>query len=128
MQTGLSPDLISILLVDDEDASRVATKWFLDVFGFEVVSARNVEEALVLFDANVHDLIITDNSMPGMSGAELAHVIKLRSPTTPVIMFSGAPPEDHSCLDRVIVKPAHLLSLKDAAEELLASKRRAQPS
>jgi len=117
-----SDHLPTILLVDDNDASRLATKWFLNNFGFEVDTARSAEEALALFDARIHDLIITDNSMPAMSGAELAHIIKLRSPSTPVIMFSGAPPADHSCLDRVIQKPAHLLALKEAADQLLGLK------
>ena len=111
--------LISILLVDDQDTSRIAIKWFLDTVGFEVVSVRNAEEALTLFDARIHNLIITDNSMGGISGAELAHVIKLRSPSTPVLMYSGAPPEDCSRLDKVILKPAHLLTLKEAVEELV---------
>ncbi len=109
----------TILLVDDHDACRVATKWFLNNFGFEVDSARSAEEALALFDVRIHDLVITDNSMPMMSGWELAHIIKLRSPATPVIMFSGAIPDDHSCLDRVIQKPTHLLLVKDTVEELL---------
>ncbi len=114
--------LPTILLVDDQDSSRVAAKWFLNNFGFEVDSARTAEEALALFAPHIHDLVITDNSMPVMSGAELAHIIKLRSPSTPVIMFSGSIPEDQSCLDRVIQKPAHLLAVKDAAEELLGAR------
>jgi CheY-like chemotaxis protein len=122
LEKNLLNHLPTFLLVDDNDASRVATKWFLNNFGFEVDSARSAEEALALFDAHTHDLVITDNSMPAMSGAELAHIIKLRSPSTPVIMFSGAPPADHSCLDRVIQKPAHLLSLKEAAEHLLGAR------
>ncbi len=98
MEMKVSNRLPMILLVDDQDASRVATKWFLNNFGFEVDSARSAEEALALFDTHTHDLIITDNSMPAMSGAELAHIVKLRSPSTPVIMFSGALPADQSCL------------------------------
>jgi CheY-like chemotaxis protein len=115
--------LTTVLLVDDEDTSRVATKWFLNSFGYEVDSARSAEEALALFDPNIHDLIITDNSMPAMSGAELAHIIKLRSPATPVVMYSGAPPPDTSCLDRVVLKPTHLLVLKETVEELLSAKQ-----
>jgi CheY-like chemotaxis protein len=112
----------TILLVDDVDEIRVITKWFLTNFGYVVDSARNAEEALALFQPATHDLIVTDNSMPGMTGAELAHVIKLRSPSTPVLMYTGNPPEDRSCLDRVIQRPTHLLALKDAADELLAEK------
>lgn len=81
--------MTTVLLVDYGDVGRVATKWFLNSFGFEVDSACTAEEALALFDTRVHDLIITDHSMPGMSGAELAHVVKLRSPSTPVIMYQA---------------------------------------
>jgi DNA-binding NtrC family response regulator len=122
VEQTFSSHLATILLVDDTDASRVATKWFFSNFGYEVDSARSVEEALAVFDPDTHDLVITDNSMPAMSGEELAHIIKLRSPSTPVIMFSGAPPADHSCLDRVIQKPSHLLYLKEAAEQLLGAR------
>jgi hypothetical protein len=37
-------------------------------------------------------------------------------------MYSGAPPENQGCLDKVILKPTHLLVLKEAAEQLLAAK------
>jgi CheY-like chemotaxis protein len=114
--------LRTILLVDDHDDCRLTTKWFLGSFGFLVESARNAEEALALFDPKVHDLVITDNSMPGMSGVEMAHVIKLRSALTPVLMSAGYVPEDTSCVDVVLKRPVHLLRLKDAAEQLIAEK------
>lgn len=110
----------TILLVDDNDACRVPTKWFLNNFGFAVDCARSAEEALSLFDPAIHDMVITDNSMPGVSGAEMAHIIKLRSPSTLVVMYSAHPPEDHACLDLVIQRPAHLLRLKEGVEKLLA--------
>ncbi len=111
--------LRTILLVDDQDDCRLTTKWFLGNFGYAVDSARGAEEALALFDPNVHDLIVTDNSMPGMTGKEMAHIIKLRSPGTPVLMYSGQLPADRSCLDAVLLKPAHLLTLKAAVDKIL---------
>jgi len=117
------PGLKTILLVDDSDACRVTTKWFLSNFGYEVDSAGSAEEALALFNPQMHDLVVTDNSMPGMSGAEMAHIIKMRSPGTPVLMYTSNPPEDHSCLDRVIKRPTHLLVLKDAAQALLEARK-----
>ncbi len=111
--------LKTILLVDDRDDLRITAKWFLNIFGYAVDSAHNPEEALVLFNPKVHDLVITDNAMPGMTGAEMAHIVKLRSPTTPVVMYTGSPPEDQSCLDAVIQRPAHLMALKDVVDRLL---------
>lgn len=120
MEKPSSPSLKTILLVDDDDDVRVVTKWFLASFGYVVESVRSAEEALALFNPRIHDLVITDNSMPGMTGAEMAHVIKLRSPSTPVLMHTGEPPEDRSGLDAVVQRPVHLLTLKETAERLLA--------
>ena len=112
----------TILLVDDADDCRVTTKWFLTNFGYAVDSVRNAEEALALFNPSNNDLVVTDNAMPGMTGADMAHVIKLRSPSTPILMYTGHPPDDRSCLDLVVQRPAHLLTLRDAADKLLADK------
>jgi CheY-like chemotaxis protein len=109
----------TVLLVDDRDATRLTTKWFLANFGFSVETARNGEEALALFDAKLHDLVLTDNTMPGMTGIEMAHIIKMRSPSTPVVMYTRKPPDEQSSLDLVIKKPAHLLSVKEAIEHCL---------
>lgn len=122
MDNVASTSVKTILLVDDQDDCRVTTKWFLANFGYAVDSARGAEEALALFDPRVHDLIVTDNSMPGMTGAELAHIIKLRSPGTPVLMYTALPPEERSCLDAVVQRPTHLLALKEAVDRLLTDK------
>lgn len=112
--------LRTILLVDDEHGTRILTRWFLNNFGFTVDSVRTAEEALSRFDARVHDLVITNNTTSGLSGAELAHIIKMRSPATPVIMFSNHPPEDNSCFDLVLQRPIHLMLLKEGIDQILA--------
>jgi len=114
----------TVLLVDDIDDSRLTTKWFLASFGYSIDSVRSAEEALALFDSKIHDIVVTDNSMPTMSGAEMAHVIKLRSASTPVLMYTGIAPQDLSCVDTLILKPAHLLELKEAIDVLLARRDR----
>jgi CheY-like chemotaxis protein len=116
-------DVKTVLLVDDNDDTRVLTKWFLDSFGYAVDSAQNAEEALFRFSPKKHDLILTDNSMPGMTGAELVERIKERSPSTPVVMYTGNPPQNCSAIDMVILKPTHLLDVKEAIDKLLAAKK-----
>ena len=113
----------TILLVEDLDVCRITTKWFLANFGYYVVPTRSAAEALRLFVPEIHDVVVTDNDMPGLSGVELAHIIKLRSPATPVIMYTDQPPADRSCLDRVIEKQCHLLRLKEAIDEVVATRR-----
>ena len=95
---------------------------FLNNFGFEVDSAGSASEALARFNPGLHDLVLTDNSMPGMTGSEMAHIIKLRSPATPVVMCTGNPPSDTTSIDVVIAKPTHLLAIKDAVDKLLGEK------
>ena len=123
MEKHSAPHVRTVLLVDDNDDTRVLTKWFFDNVGYTVDSAQNAEDALSRFNPKVHDLILTDNSMPGMSGTELAHVIKMRSPSTLVVMYTGNPPKDQDCIDVVISKPANLLDVKEAIDKLLANKK-----
>lgn len=116
-----SPSRI-ILLVDDDADTRQLTKLFLSNFGFEVDSAGSASEALARFNPLMHQLVLTDNSMPGMTGGEMAQIIKQKSPATPVLMCSGSPPNDTSAIDIVIKKPTYLLAIKEAIDKLLPAK------
>lgn len=109
----------TVLIVDDDDDTRLLTKMFLNHFGYEVESARSAGDALARFDPVLHDLILTDNRMEGMTGGEMAHIIKMRSPSTPVVMCTGHPPSDCSSVDMMIKKPTYLLAIKDAIDSLL---------
>ena len=110
----------TVLLVDDDVDTRLLTKMFLNNFGYEVDSADSAGEALARFNPKPHDVVITDNSMQGMTGGEMAHIIKMRSPSTPVLMCTGNPPADCSSIDVVIKKPTHLLAVKDAVDKLFS--------
>ncbi len=121
MEKNLEPASRTILLVDDDLDTRLLTKMFLNNFGYEVETANSAGEALSRFSPVLHDLVLTDNSMPGMTGGELAQIIKQKSPATPVVMCSGNPPNDCSAIDVVIKKPTYLLAIKDAIDKLLAT-------
>jgi CheY-like chemotaxis protein len=122
VQKDLESQSGTVLLVDDDVDIRILTRFFLNNFGYEVDCANSAIEALARFNPALHDLVLTDNSMPGMTGGEMAHIIKLRSPATPVVMCSGNPPNDCSSIDVVIKKPTYLLAIKDAIDKLLATK------
>jgi len=80
-----------VLFVDDEESLALLGADLLEDFGYNVTCAFDGNAALQLFEQQPgsFDLIITDESMPGMSGIELAQNIFSLSPLTPVILCSG---------------------------------------
>jgi PAS domain S-box-containing protein len=78
-----------ILLVEDDDAVRLLARVVLADAGYEVVQARDGEEALRRHAAAPADLLLTDVLMPRMSGPELAARIRDAHPGMPVVLMSG---------------------------------------
>ncbi|MFJ7311889.1 PAS domain S-box protein [Pseudomonas sp. NPDC098747] len=81
---------LSVLVVDDDSLVLTSTSLLLEDLGHRVVSASSGTEALALFDeGEVIDLMITDMAMPRMSGAQLAHAVRLLKPDLPIILATG---------------------------------------
>ncbi len=79
-----------ILLVEDEDAVRKLAARVLERAGYEVHTAADGTDALVLLrEVEGVDLLITDMVMPGLSGRELAERVRDHTPALPVIYMSG---------------------------------------
>jgi CheY-like chemotaxis protein/two-component sensor histidine kinase len=78
------------LLVDDEEYIRLSTADMLTELGFSVHEAASAEAALLAIDAGLQaDILITDHLMPGMTGVELAHAVKVRRPAMKILIVSG---------------------------------------
>ena len=113
--------LKTILLVEDADGKRLTRKWLLGSLGYAVDAVRSAEEALILFKAETHDVVVATTALSGMTGRELAHVIKMRSPSTPVLLSTAGPAcDDRSCVNEVLPGTAHMQSLVEALERLSA--------
>jgi len=80
-----------ILFVDDEESLALLGADLLEDFGYEVATAFSGRQAYEIFvgKPDQYDLIITDESMPEMTGIELAQKIYSLSPLTPVVLCSG---------------------------------------
>lgn len=80
-----------ILFVDDEEILCVVRHETLEHLGYEVTTRTSGIEALELFrlHPNRFDLVITDLTMPHMSGLELAKEIRRIRPDVPVILCTG---------------------------------------
>lgn len=80
-----------ILIVDDEEALADVERKTLEWLGYEVTAVSNSTEALALFlgKPDHFDLVITDYTMPKMTGAELAAEIIRARPDMAIIMCTG---------------------------------------
>ncbi|MEI6126535.1 MAG: ATP-binding protein, partial [Pseudomonadota bacterium] len=80
-----------ILFVDDEEALSELAKELLEPFGYSVTAVQSGEEAIAIFQKapEKFDLVITDLSMPHMTGYELAQELLRIKPGIPVILCTG---------------------------------------
>ena len=79
----------SILYVEDNDDLRETIGMLLEGEGREVVLCANSEDALVAFAQRDFDVLITDVSLPGLSGTELARRVLAVNPAKWVVLCSG---------------------------------------
>jgi PAS domain S-box-containing protein len=80
-----------ILLVEDEHSVLGFMCELLEGWGAQVVATRDPADALRRFtrEPDRFDLVLTDHTMPGMTGLDLARELTARRPTLPVLMYSG---------------------------------------
>lgn len=80
-----------ILVVDDEDELRLLLERMLTNLGYEVQSYSDSTEALREFKSNPegYDLVLTDMTMPKLTGKELVRKILAARPDIPIIMCTG---------------------------------------
>ncbi len=79
-----------ILIVDDEPLILELTADMADELGCVVLTAHNAHEALAKLASDPSiSLLLTDVHMPGMTGYELADIVRKRWPDLQVVMMSG---------------------------------------
>ncbi len=115
----MSSDHPKVLLVEDEPAQREVLSYNLKSEGFDVVTAADGDEAMLLVDEEAPDIIVLDWMLPGISGIEICRRLKSKPETRsiPVLMLSARSEE----VDRVrgletgaddyVVKPYSVLEL-----------------
>jgi DNA-binding NtrC family response regulator len=86
--------LADILIVDDDDVIRDTLKELLSEH-YVCQTAGTVDEAFARLAEKPYDLVLTDISMPGISGVELLGRVLQLYPKTPVIVVSGISDQEH---------------------------------
>ena len=78
-----------LLVVDDEEPQRSMLTSILGRAGFEVDAASDGRGALELLNGSSHDLVLTDQRMPGMDGLELLERVRREYPDVPVVLMTA---------------------------------------
>jgi PAS domain S-box-containing protein len=85
----LGSHMASILVIDDDDAVRSATKFLLDANGFDVVAVADGNSGIAATKERQFDLVIVDLFMSGMNGLETTKAIRELYPHVPILAASG---------------------------------------
>src|ERR1700674_745787 len=84
-----------VLVVDDDETIR-DTLYELLSEEYLCQTAETAEKAFARLEADSYDVVLTDISMPGLSGLELLGQVRQKFPDTPVIIISGISDQEHA--------------------------------
>ncbi|PTR33074.1 signal transduction histidine kinase [Luteibacter sp. OK325] len=112
-----------ILVVDDQLQSRELLCDLLDGSGFHSIAAADGHEALTLLQRRSVELVMTDQSMPGMDGWGLLQAIRVQHPELPVLLYSALPPRRPTALDPTLAFTTTLLKPAGSGELLAMVER-----
>ncbi len=116
-----------ILFVDDDEDFFLAGQRMLTALGYEVVALSSSLRALEEFQSQPHrfDLIISDQTMPGLTGLELATACSHVRPDIPFILFTGykdtviTEKAQAAGIREVVIKPFNLHQIGEVIKKVL---------
>jgi two-component system, NtrC family, response regulator PilR len=121
--------MAALLIVDDDETIR-DTLYELFEEEHRCHLAETAEQAMKWLDTENYDVIMTDISMPGLSGVELLGIIRQRQEHTPVIIISGLSDQEHArgLIDNMgafdyLVKPFRLEKVEESVRQALERRR-----
>lgn len=117
-----------ILFVDDEPTVLKMMTMMIAKLGFKIQSVSSPLQAIELFRKNPEqfDLLITDLTMPEMTGVELADELHLKNPKLPVILMTGYEKDiehtshlNHHGICKFLKKPVKLIELASTINDVI---------
>ena len=110
-----------LLIVDDEPALLDLLKRYLERAGYQVHLAATPEEALAGFERDPEKFacVLTDLTLPGMSGEQLIERMRVHNPRLPAVISSGYPYSPRTAATVFLQKPYLPKMLVEALEGLL---------
>jgi DNA-binding response OmpR family regulator len=117
-------DAQTILLVDDEDSVQKLLAYPLERDGYQVLPARDGEEALIRFAQEQVDLVVLDLMLPRLDGLEVCRRLRAQS-SVPIIMLTARGDELDKVMglelgaDDYITKPFSIREFRSRVRALL---------
>jgi PAS domain S-box-containing protein len=116
-----------ILFVDDEDAAITAMEKILTRLGYNTTASNSSPDAFNIFKSNPaeFDLLITDMTMPNMTGMELIREIRAIRPDIPVILCTGFSDQiddekvEKAGVNVFLIKPVSMQDIAGAIRKVL---------
>ena len=111
--------MAKLLLIEDNDAVRLSFKLTLELCGHEMIAIDHPDG----FEAYLDDidLVLTDYTLPGLSGEQVAEMTRAKSPGTPVIVITGNAENRDAFKANLIAKGAADVIIKPADTEFINS-------
>jgi CheY-like chemotaxis protein len=118
-----------ILIVDDNPIDLRLTSALLELKGFKVDTAVDAEQAQLILQRMIPDLIVVDIALPGMDGLTLTRMVKADArlehvPVVALTAFAKRGDEQHAAAagcDRYFTKPIDTKNFGDRIADTLAS-------
>jgi PAS domain S-box-containing protein len=122
----------NVLFVDDEEAIVDMAQKTLERMGYTVTAKVNSAEALTIFQTSPqeYDVVITDQTMPQLTGMDLAREIKKNRPDLPIILCTGyseeATPEKalEAGITAYLYKPVSSRDLTQAIQKAIGTDKK----
>jgi len=113
-----------ILIIDDDKDVLSCLEQQVSRMGHDVIATSDSKEGFSIALDVTFDIVITDLTMPKVSGFKICHEVKKRSPDTKVIVITGNASDDRSFFsslmgaDMYMTKPWTISELKENIEKL----------
>ncbi|XIA67775.1 response regulator [Bradyrhizobium sp. TZ2] len=115
-----SPRMPLVYVVDDDTDVLRSLQFLLETEGFSVGTFRSAEALLNAMTVGGADCLVIDYKMPGMSGIDLADVLRRRDVDTPIILITGYP--DASIPAKAAIAGIRHVLVKPHVEDSLSSR------
>ncbi len=119
---------MKVLIIEDNARVSALLKRGLESQGYQIYISEDAEDALVMVDKIIFDLVITDIMLPNMNGIELSKIIKQKNADLPIIMLTALGTIDEKIegfdagADDYMVKPFEIRELYARIKAILLRK------